>query len=108
MAQQNYNFMPAIKCPHCGKTNHPEISGWGGRFNTRSKVCRHCGLEYTLVVYAEATLEKDVSMSVRQYRDRIAYYRRRAYELLNKLINKAADYADEFIRIESSTGGRQN
>ena len=108
MKSSDYNFMPAVKCPHCGKTNHPEISGWGGRFNTRTKVCRHCSLEYTLVVYAEATLEKDVSMGVRRYRDKIAYYRGRTYELLNRLVNKTAEYAEEFIRVQSSVGGGQN
>ena len=108
MKSSDHNFMPAVKCPHCGKTNHPEISGWGGRFNTRAKMCRHCSLEYTLVVYAEATLEKDVSMEVRRYRDKIAYYRRRTYELLNKLASRMAEYAEEFIRVQSSVGGRQN
>jgi len=108
MNSSGRNFMPAVKCPHCGKTNHPEISGWGGRFNTRTKVCRHCGLDYTLVVYVEATLERDVSLKVCLYRDKVAYYRGRTYELLNRLMNKAAEYAEEFIRVQSSVGGRQN
>ena len=105
---RDLNFMPSVKCPHCGKANNPAISGWGGRFNTRTKVCRHCDREYTLVVYAEATLEKDVSMNICHYRGRIDYYRKRTHELLSKLINRCAEYAEEFIRVEAAAGGRQN
>ena len=104
----DYNFMPAVKCPHCGKTNRPAISGWGSTFNTRTKYCKYCEKEYTLVVYVESSTERDICRDVNYYKGRIDYYRKRTYELVNKLTNKAAEYAEEFLRVESGSRGRQN
>lgn len=102
------NFQPMVKCPVCGHANHPEISGWGGSFNTRTKECRKCGAEYTLVVYTEATLERDISLDIVSLRSKIDHYRKRVYELRTKLVNKAAEWAKEYIRVKAGTGGNQN
>ena len=102
------NFHPAVKCPHCGKTNRPAISGWGGQFNTRTKECKYCNKEYTLVVYTEGTTEIDISLQISNLRGKIDYFRKRTYEIRNKLINKTAELAQEYIRTEASTRGRQN
>ena len=102
------NFHPAVKCPHCGGTNRPAISGQGGQFNTRTKYCKHCEKDYTLVVYVEATTEVDATLQVSGLRSRISHYRERIYELRNKLTNKAAEFAEEYVMVEASTRGRQN
>jgi phage FluMu protein Com len=105
----NYNFMPMVKCPHCKKVNHPEISGWGSELSTRTKVCRHCEKEYRLVVYAIADLDINVTTArINNYKSRIKYLKQRIYEKLKGIINKHAEWANEYIRIEQSTGGKQN
>lgn len=102
------NFMPAVKCPYCGKTNHPAISGWGGQFNTRTKYCRHCGEPYTFVVCADATTEPDISLAIATLGIKIDYLRQRTYECKNNLSNKYSDWAEEFLRVESGSRGKQN
>lgn len=105
---ENYNFMPAVKCPHCGHVNHPEISGWGGQFNTRTKGCRKCGKDYTLVVYAQATTEPDISMEVSSLENRIEDLRKKIYLRRQGLIERSELLARELITIEASLAGNQN
>jgi len=104
-----YNFMPAVHCPYCGKLAHPEISGWGGELSTRTKYCRFCGQEYRLVVYATADKEiASTTAQINSYLDRIKYLKQRIREKLLKVNNRCAEWAEEFLRVEQSTGGRQN
>lgn len=106
---RNYNFMPAVKCPYCGKLAHPEISGWGGELSTRTKYCRFCEQEYRLVVYSFADKEVGVTSGlIHSYEDRIKYLKQRIFEKLNKVRNKNAEWAEEFLRVEQATGGRNN
>lgn len=107
--ERNYNFMPAVRCPHCGKLAHPEISGWGGELSTRIKFCRYCGQEYRLVVYSFADKEVGVTTGlIHSYEDRIEYLKQRMREKLEGVRNREAEWAEEFLRIEMSTGGQQN
>ncbi|MBA7499221.1 hypothetical protein ES704_01961 [subsurface metagenome] len=106
---RNYNFMPAVKCPHCGKLAHPEISGWGGELSTRVKYCRYCQQEYRLVVFSFTDKEIDsTTCRINSEIDRIKYLKQRIKEKLNNIANKSAEWAEEFIRVEASTGGKQN
>ena len=103
------DFMPMVRCPHCKGVNHPPISGWGGELSTRTKACKHCGLEYVLVVYATGDKKLNLTSSrINSIKSRIKYLRTRMRELLHKVDNKNAEMAEEYIRVESSTRGRQN
>lgn len=109
MVPNNLNFMPAVKCPHCGKLAHPEISGWGGELSTRTKYCRSCEKEYRLLVYSFVDTEIDnTSCEINSKRSRIEYLKQRIREKLHKITNKEAEWAEEFMRVEASTGGKQN
>ena len=103
------NFMPAVKCPHCGQLAHPEISGWGGELSTRIKCCRYCQREYRLVVHAFTDTEiESTTGQINSYKDRIKYLKQRIREKLEKVKNENAEWAEEFLRVEASTGGKQN
>jgi len=107
--EESYNFMPAVKCPYCGKLAHPQISGWGGELSTRTKYCRYCGQQYRLVVYATTDTEiQSTTAQVNSYLDRIDYLKQRIREKLNKVNNRCAEFAEEFLRVEMSVGGKQN
>jgi len=106
---RDYNFMPAVHCPHCGRLAHPEISGWGGELSTRTKYCRFCQKEYRLLVYSFADTDiENTTSAINSNIDRIKYLKQRINEKLNKVVNKRAEWAEEFIRVDASTGGRQN
>lgn len=106
---RNYNFMPAVHCPHCGKLAHPEISGWGGKLSTRTKYCRYCEKEYTLVVYAYADTDGTFTPTkLNQMRRYIQQLKERIAHEQEKIIVKGADLADELMRVMASSRGRQN
>jgi len=44
------NFLPNVRCPHCGKVRPVSISGFGGELNIREKRCPHCGRDYKVAV----------------------------------------------------------
>lgn len=103
------HFLPAVKCPHCGKVNHPEISGWGGELSTRYKVCRSCELEYVLLVYTTADVDVDNTPTrINSIKDRIRFLKQRIKEKRENIENQYASWAEEFIRTEALTGGKQN
>jgi len=105
----NQNFQPIIKCPHCGRVAHPEISGWGGELSTRVKDCRHCGQVYRLLVYSFTDKEIDCTTGyINGKRSRIEYLKKRIREKLAKITNKEADWAEEFLRVNAICGGKQN
>jgi len=109
MNNETINFQPAVKCPYCGKTSHPAISGWGGELSTRTKYCHYCKGEYRLLVYAFTDADTDNTTSIiNSKKDRIKYLKQRIKEKLLKITNKEAEWAEEFIRVEASTGGKQN
>ena len=60
------------------------------------------------MVYVESSTEVDISLLISNLRGKIDYYKKRAFELKNKLINKSAECAEEYIRIEALSRGRQN
>ena len=103
------NFQPAVPCPHCGFVNRPAISGWGGELSTRHKVCKRCELEYTLIVYA--TSSKDLTttpVQINMMKRRIELLKQRIARVQGKLIDTAADLADELIRQMANEAGRKN
>ena len=103
------NFQPAVKCPYCGKTNRPAISGWGGTLSTRTKACKFCGKEYTLVVYSYADTDTTVTpVKVNMMKRDIQLIKERIAREQGKLINRAADLAEELISTMASSRGRQN
>lgn len=109
MAIQDLNFQPAVKCPHCGKTSRPAISGWGGTLSTRTKGCHHCGQEYTLVVYSYADTDGTVTpVRLNQMKRHIQLLKERIAREQLKLINESADLADELLLVMASSRGRQN
>jgi len=101
--------MPGVKCPHCGKTNHPEISGWGGQMSTRTKFCRSCGGEYTLVVYSYADTDTTFTPTkLNQMKRDIKHLKERIAHQQGKIMLEGADLAEELTRVMASSGGRQN
>ena len=104
------NFNPAVKCPHCGKVNRPSISGWGREgLNNRQHTCKHCDEDYTVVVYVETS--KDLKISdghISAIKSKIKYQKVRIREMEQDLLNTNVEIAKEFIRVEASTGGKQN
>jgi len=106
---ENYNFMPAVHCPYCGKLAHPEISGWGGKVSTRTKFCRYCEKEYTLVVYSYADIDGTLTPTkLNQMRRDIKHLKERIAHEQGKLILEGADLADELIRVMASSKGKNN
>ena len=109
MPSQDLNFQPAVKCPHCGKTSHPAISGWGGTLSTRTKYCHSCEKEFTLVVYAYASTDTVVTpVKLNQMKRHIQLLKDRIARAQMRLIDKSADLADELVLTMASSGGRQN
>ena len=103
------NFQPAVKCPHCGKTSHPAISGWGGKVSTRVKGCHSCGKDYTLVVYAYAdTNDTFTPQKLNEMKRYIKHLKERIAHEQGKLILRGADLADELVRVMASSKGRNN
>ena len=50
--QQDINFQPTVRCPHCNKVNRPTLSGWGREgLNARAKTCKHCIQNYSVILY---------------------------------------------------------
>ncbi len=104
------NFNPAVKCPHCKGINKPSISGWGREgLNNRLHQCKHCEKEYVVVVYVETTTDYKISdMHIRGMKSRIEARKEQIREMESELVSKATGLAKEYIRVEASTGGRQN
>ena len=103
------NFMPAVNCPYCGNLAHPEISGWGGKISTRTKYCRRCKREYTLVVYSYADTDNTFTPTkLNQMRRDIKHLKKRIAHEQEKTILEGADLASELIRVMASERGRQN
>jgi len=100
------DFHPAVKCPHCKKVNRPAISGWGSTFNTRTKWCKYCQQEYTLVVFAEGTLDPDISMDLSIMRGKINRIKeilfRRKVALHEKIIKLSDEYIEQVINTTSN------
>jgi hypothetical protein len=105
----SFNFRPAVKCPHCGKVNHPCISGFGGELSSRYKACKFCEKEYTVLVLTVPTLDDNITPTrLSQMHRRINLLKERIKRKIGEAFNHAADLADEIIRIEASSSGRQN
>ena len=105
----SFNFQPAVKCPHCGKVNYPCISGFGGELSSRFKSCKYCQKEYTVLVLTVPTLDDSVTPTrLSQMKDHIEHLKERIAYKQGKLISHAADLAEEYIRTEASSNGRQN
>ena len=104
------NFNPTIRCPHCGGVNRPSISGWGREgLNNRRHTCKHCEKDYTVVVYVETSKDLDITDGhISTIKDQIKYQKSRIKEMEKGLINTSVEIAKEYIRIEASTGGKQN
>ena len=106
---QDLNFQPAVKCPHCGRTSHPAISGWGGTLSTRTKACHFCGKEYVLVVYSYADTDATVTpVRLNQMKRDIQLLKKRIAHEQGKIIVEGADLAGELIRVMASSKGRNN
>lgn len=104
------NFNPTVRCPHCGGTNRPSISGWGREgLNNRTHQCKHCKEEYTVVVYVETSTDYKISdMHISAIKSRIEVRKEQIKEMESNLISEATSLAKEYIRVEASTCGSQN
>ena len=54
------NFLPNIKCPHCGTSLVTSISGFGSELNIREKECYKCHKPYFVHIYVTTSIEKTV------------------------------------------------
>ncbi len=104
------NFNPTIRCPNCGGVNKPSISGWGREgLNNRWHTCKHCGEDYVVVVYVETSKDLEIADGhISAIKSKIKYQKGRIKEMEQGLINTSAEIAKEYIRLEASTGGKQN
>ena len=51
------NLLVNVRCPYCNQPTISAISGFcRSGLNTRVKSCPSCGIEFSLIFYAEATL----------------------------------------------------
>lgn len=56
------NFLPNIKCPHCGANIVIAISGFGSELNTREKFCSKCNRTFFVHILVQTTLYKELWM----------------------------------------------
>lgn len=104
------NFNPTIRCPHCGGFNRPSISGWGREgLNNRLHTCKHCGKEYTVVIYVETSTDYKISdMHLSALKSRIEARKDQIKAAESGLVSRAEGLARELIRVEASSRGSQN
>lgn len=83
------NFLPNIKCPHCGANIVVAISGFGSELNTREKVCSKCNRPFFLHILVQTTLYKEVmDGEINSYKHRISFLnKQRKKSLTEHLIN---------------------
>jgi len=63
ISSSSRNFVPSVRCPHCNKATHAEISGWGRTgLNVRYHTCKYCNEDFNLVVHASVS-KKDEDVS---------------------------------------------
>jgi len=107
---ENVNFNPNVKCPHCGAHCTPSVSGFGRTgLNVREHNCRSCEKDYKVLVYVEASTENvptDAAMSAIQHR--IQWMKQRIRSRKASLVSSVEGLADELVKTEASTCGRQN
>ena len=55
------NFLPNVKCPHCGASTVAAISGFGSELSVRGgKGCKKCGKPFDIVVLSMAVPEGEI------------------------------------------------
>lgn len=104
------SFNPTVRCPHCDGVNRPSITGWGREgLNNRLHACKHCSQEYVVICLVDTSKEYKVSdMHISAMKARIEYQLEYIRDMEAKLVNKNRELAKEIIRLEASTGGKQN
>lgn len=109
MAGPDNNFLPNIKCPHCGANLVTSLSGFGSELNVREKQCYRCHKLYFLHVYVIANLHKAIlDGDIRQAKDRMKWLRKQRkttltellveHEFAEKINNEAMEMAREMRR----------
>lgn len=103
------SFNPAVKCPHCGKTNKPSITGWGREgLNGRLHVCKHCNAEYTVICFVETNKDYKISdIHLSAIKSRIKVKIEAIINMEIGLVNINEKFAKEYMRLEASKN-RQN
>lgn len=83
------NFLPNIKCPHCGANIVVAISGFGSELNTREKFCGKCNRPFFVHILVQTTLYKEVmDGEINSYKNRIKFLNKQRKESLTKqLVN---------------------
>ena len=83
------NFLPNIKCPHCGANVVVAISGFGSELNTREKFCSKCNRPFFVHILVQTTLYKEVvDGEINSYKSRIKFLNKQRKEsLAEQLIN---------------------
>ena len=103
--QQDYNFQPVVRCPSCNGVNKPLISGWGREgLNTRFKTCKRCGLDYTLILYAKASLDPSIIEEIKVLEYEVKCLKERAYRRKDELLNERQEWKIELIKIQLILG----
>lgn len=104
------SFNPTIRCPHCNGVNRPSFTGWGREgLNNRRHGCKHCNQEYTVICLVTTNKEyKITDIHMAAMKDRIENQLEYIREMEAKLVNRNRELAKEIIRLEASTGGRNN
>lgn len=77
------NFLPNIKCPHCGANIVIAISGFGSELNTREKFCSKCNKTFFVHILVQTTLYKEVvDGEINSYKHRIAFLNQQRKKVL--------------------------
>ena len=109
MSGPDNNFLPNIKCPHCGASLVTSLSGFGSELNIRKKECSKCGKPYFLQAYVTTSLYKSIEDGqINHFKHRIKWLKKQRkkalaellieYEFAKKINNEALEMAHEMHR----------
>lgn len=77
------NFLPNVKCPHCGAKIVVAISGFGGELNVREKVCTKCHQPFFVQLLVQTTTNREVTDGqINSYKKSIMAFNKQRNEAL--------------------------
>lgn len=105
----DHDFQPTVKCPHCGKVQHPCISGYGGKLSTRFKDCKNCGKPYTVLVLTKASTNMNLAtFKIRDMQNQIKRLTTKLEERWNSLVSISEEQAKHVRFFQNPFCGRNN
>lgn len=106
------DFLPNIKCPHCGINIIVAISGFGSELNTREKFCSKCNRPFFVHILVQSTLYKEVTDGeINSYKSRIKFLnKQRKKDLAEQLISyeTAQKFNQESLKMAKEMRNKRN